>query len=133
MPTLSRVLIIIGCLSLMVAFLLSALGFHALGDVMVPGKKESWNWAVELQFYNSLGLVVLGLLATRLARTTLIALAGAIIVAGLFLFSGSIYLECLGAPEAVGEVAPIGGTGFMLAWFLVAVAVWRNGAAPRSS
>lgn len=126
MPTLSRVLIIIGCLSLTVAFLLSALGFHALSNVLSPEKQASWAWAVELQFYNSLGLVVLGILATRLASTLLIAIAGTIIVAGLFLFSGSIYLESLGAPEAIGEVAPIGGSGFMLAWFLVAVAVWRG-------
>jgi uncharacterized membrane protein YgdD (TMEM256/DUF423 family) len=117
---------IIGALSLAVAFLLSALGFHALSTVLTPEKQASWAWAVELQFYNSLGLVLLGLGFPRFRDPRLLQLAAALIVAGLFLFSGSIYLESLGAPEALGQVAPLGGSSFMLAWFLVAVAAWRS-------
>ena len=122
MPVLSRILITIGSLSLVSAFMLSAYGFHGLD--LSPEKQASWGWAVELQSYNSLGLVLLGLLAARLERPFLLGIAGALITAGLFLFSGSIYVETLGAPPAVGQVAPLGGGSFMFAWFLVAVSVW---------
>jgi uncharacterized membrane protein YgdD (TMEM256/DUF423 family) len=46
-------------------------------------------------------------------------------VLGMILFCGSIYAEVLGAPEAIGEVAPLGGSSFMLAWLLTAIAAWR--------
>lgn len=121
----SRLLIIIASLSLMSATQLSALGFHALDAVLSPEKLESWHWANELQFYQSLGLILVALLAPRLRHPRLAYLAGWIMVVALFLFSGSIYLSCLGVP-LVGQVAPLGGGSFMLAWLLVAVAVFRT-------
>lgn len=125
MPRVSRTLIIIGSLSLTITFMLSAYGLHGLEGVLPPEKMRSWNWANQLQAYNSLGLVLLGMLATRLEGSKLIAWAGGIITLALFLFSGSIYVTCLGAPAIIGEVAPMGGASFMLAWVLVAIAAFR--------
>jgi uncharacterized membrane protein YgdD (TMEM256/DUF423 family) len=124
MPRLSRILIIIGGVSLSIAFMLSAYGLHGLEGVLPPEKMRSWNWANQLQVYNSLGLVVLGILATHL-RSKLLPWIGGLIVLALFLFSGSIYVTCLGAPAIIGEVAPLGGSSFMLAWLLVAFVAWR--------
>lgn len=121
----SRVLIIIASLSLMSANQLSALGFHALRDVLGPEKQASWHWANDLQFYQSLGLILIALLAPRLRHPRLAYWAGGIMVLGLFLFSGSIYLGSLGVP-LVGQVAPLGGGSFMLAWLLVAIAAFRT-------
>jgi uncharacterized membrane protein YgdD (TMEM256/DUF423 family) len=121
----SRVLIIIGSLSLMAATQLSALGFHALSHVLTPAKQASWHWATELQFYNSLGMLLVALIAPRLRHPRLAYVAGGIMVLGLLLFSGSVYLSSLGVP-LVGEVAPLGGGSFMLAWLLVAIAAFRT-------
>ena len=46
-------------------------------------------------------------------------------IVGLVLFSGSIYAEILGAPSAIGEVAPVGGSALMLGWLLTGVGAWR--------
>lgn len=121
----SRILILIASLSLMSATQLSALGFHALASVLSPEKQESWHWANELQFYQSLGLILVALLAPRLQHPRLAYWAGGIMVLGLLLFSGSIYLGSLGVP-LVGQVAPLGGGSFMLAWLLVAIAAFRT-------
>lgn len=123
MPRTARILMIIGALSLMTATQLSALGFHALN--LEPAAKESWNWGNQLQFYQSLGLVLIGLLAARLGESKLLAAAGALIVVGLCLFSGSIYLQTTGLVPGAGAVAPMGGGSFMVAWLLVAIAVFR--------
>jgi uncharacterized membrane protein YgdD (TMEM256/DUF423 family) len=128
MTRLARTLIIVGALSLLTATQLSALGFHALNDVFGPGDKESWGWANQLQFYQSLGLVLLGVVATRLGDSWLLAAAGGLICLGLVLFSGSIYLATTGVLPGAGSVAPLGGGSFMLAWLLAAIAVVR---APR--
>ncbi|MBL8226786.1 MAG: DUF423 domain-containing protein [Chromatiales bacterium] len=124
MPRTARILMIIGALSLMTATQLSALGFHALD--LEPAAKESWNWGNQLQFYQSLGLVLIGLLAARLGESRLLAAAGALIVVGLCLFSGSIYLQTTGLVPGAGAVAPMGGGSFMVAWLLVAIAVFRT-------
>jgi uncharacterized membrane protein YgdD (TMEM256/DUF423 family) len=123
MPRTARILMIIGAVSLMTATQLSALGFHALN--LEPAAKESWNWGNQLQFYQSLGLVLIGLLAARLGESKLLAAAGALIVVGLCLFSGSIYLQTSGLVPGAGAVAPMGGGSFMVAWLLVAIAVFR--------
>lgn len=124
----ARVLMIVGSLSLLTATQLSALGFHALDAVLTAEGKESWGWANQLQFYQSLGLVALGLLAARIGGSWLLVAAGGLITLGLFLFSGSIYLATTGILPGAGAVAPLGGGSFMLAWLLAAVAVFR---APR--
>jgi uncharacterized membrane protein YgdD (TMEM256/DUF423 family) len=46
-----------------------------------------------------------------------------LLVAGIALFSGSLYALSLGAPRALGAVAPAGGLAFILGWLAFAVAV----------
>ena len=77
-----------------------------------------------MQSYHSLGLILIALLSPQLRQSTLLRWAGWIFIAGIFLFSGSIYLSVLGAPAAIGGIAPTGGTSFMIGWVLVALAVW---------
>jgi len=124
MPTVSRVLLIIGSLSLLAANQLSALGFHALDKVLTADQQEAWHWAAQQQFYHSLGLILLALLAPRLGNPKLVAWAGGIMTLGLLLFSGTIYVNSLGLAP-VGQLAPFGGGSFMLAWLLVAIAAFR--------
>lgn len=122
----SRVLLIIGSLSLLTATQLSALGFHALGNVLTPQQLVAWHWATEMQFYQSLGLILLALIAPLLGNSRLVAWAGGIMILGLLLFSANIYLTSLAlVPAPMGQLAPFGGGSFMLAWLLVAVAAFR--------
>lgn len=123
---LSRVLLIIGSLSLLSATQLSALGFHALSNVLTVAQQDSWHWAAEMQFYHSLGLILLALLAAPLGNSRLVTAAAGLMIIGLLLFSGSIYLNLLGLAP-VGQFAPFGGGSFMLAWLMVAIAAFRAG------
>ena len=126
LPPSAKAFIVIGALSLLVATQLSAIGFHALNEILTPAKRESLHWATEMQFYHSLGLILLALLGPRLGNSRLITWAGGLMVLGLLLFSGGIYLGSLGVPF-VGQLAPMGGSSFMLAWLLVAIAAFRTG------
>jgi uncharacterized membrane protein YgdD (TMEM256/DUF423 family) len=116
--------LIFGALSLTAANMLGAYGVHGLGDTITAQKQQSWGWAVELQSYHSLGLILIALLSPHLRRSTLLRWAGWIFIVGIFLFSGTIYLPILGAPDAIGKITPTGGMSFMLGWVLVALAVW---------
>ena len=120
-----KALIVIGCLSLTSAAMLSAYGFHGLDDVLSAEKKASWAWAVEMQYYHSLGLILIATINTILGGSLIIRFAGGLMITGMVIFSGLIYAEALGAPESVGEIVPMGGTCFMLSWVLVAIAIVR--------
>ncbi len=106
--------------------MLGAYGVHGLADSITPAKQQSWAWAVQMQSYHSLGLILVAILDHLTDHSRLLKAAGWIFVAGIFLFSGSIYLDVLGVSESIGEIAPVGGTSFMLGWVLVAVAAWKN-------
>lgn len=125
MPKPARVFIVVGAICLMLAAQLSAYGFHGLEGRVPAVKIRSWEWAVQMQFYHSTGLILISLLLRQLHDSWLLRGAGALMMLGIVLFSGSIYAEVLGAPAAIGEVAPLGGSSFMAAWLLTAIAAWR--------
>jgi uncharacterized membrane protein YgdD (TMEM256/DUF423 family) len=109
----------------MLATQLSAYGFHGLHGKVAAAKLESWNWAVELQLVHSLALILIALLLTLVPRSTLLRIAGALMIAGQLLFCASVYADVLGAPAGINQVAPLGGGSFMLGWLLTAVAGFR--------
>ncbi|MGI9308324.1 MAG: DUF423 domain-containing protein [Gammaproteobacteria bacterium] len=126
MNTLSRFLCISGAIFLMLALQLGAYGSHGLEGTLSAAKLKSWELAVQYQFYHSLGLILLGLLYQTLQRPALLKWAAWIMLAGMLVFSGSIYATILGAPEIIGETTPSGGSALMLAWLLTAIAVWKS-------
>jgi uncharacterized membrane protein YgdD (TMEM256/DUF423 family) len=127
MPRLSRTLFLIAGISLMTAAMLSAYGFHGLPGKVPDAKLASWAWANQFQFFHSIGLVIIGFMLAKAPRSMLLRVAAGLMMIGMVLFSGSIYVTTLGAPALIGEVAPMGGTSFMLAWLLTGIAGWRLG------
>jgi uncharacterized membrane protein YgdD (TMEM256/DUF423 family) len=125
MPTDSRLFIITGCVFLATAGSLGAFGFHGPEEILTPDKRPSWAWAVEMQYYHGLGLVLVGILANQLGASWFIRGAGALMIAGTLVFSGLIYAETLGMPESIGEIVPTGGAMFMLSWVSLAIGVMR--------
>ena len=53
--------------------------------------------------------------------------SAALIVAGILLFSGSLYALALTGQRGFGAVAPFGGAAFLLGWALLAWGAWRAG------
>lgn len=129
MPRLSRSLFLIAGISLMLAAMLSAYGFHGLPGKVPDAKLASWGWATQFQMFHSIGLIIIGFMLARAPASKLLRLAAALMMAGLVLFPGSIYATTLGAPEMLVEVAPLGGSSFMAGWLLTGIAGWRLPAA----
>ena len=119
-----RIFIIVGALSLSIAAMLSAYGHHGLAGSIPAAELTAWEWAVQMQSYHSLGLILIAMLGRQISDSILLRWIGYLVIAALFLFSGSIYVTVLGGPAFLGEVAPLGGSSFMLSWIVVALAVW---------
>jgi len=119
-----RVLALSGVL-LALATACGAFGAHALKAHLAPERLQVWDTAVRYHFFHALGLLGVGL-ALRSVDGAALRPAAALIVAGIALFSGSLYALALGAPRALGVLTPFGGLAWILAWLLFAWGAWRT-------
>jgi uncharacterized membrane protein YgdD (TMEM256/DUF423 family) len=117
--------IVAGALLMFVGVVLGAFGAHALQQVLTPRQLSSYQTGVLYQQLHSLALLLVGVIALVTPASPWLARAAVLFGAGMFFFSGSIYLMTLGAPRWLGMVAPIGGLSFMLAWLALAAHAWR--------
>jgi uncharacterized membrane protein YgdD (TMEM256/DUF423 family) len=101
-----------------------AFGAHALRAQLAPERLQLWDTAVRYQFLHALGLMGVGL-TLRTSDVGALRLAALLLIAGVVLFSGSLYALALGAPRVLGVLTPLGGLAWIAAWLLFAWAAWR--------
>jgi uncharacterized membrane protein YgdD (TMEM256/DUF423 family) len=117
----SRLAIAGAALLMAAAVALGAFGAHALKPRFTPDALALWQTAVNYHAWHALGLLGVGmLLMKQFPNTRGFEAAAWLFVAGVALFSGSLYALALGAPRAVGIVTPFGGVAFIAGWLLLA-------------
>jgi uncharacterized membrane protein YgdD (TMEM256/DUF423 family) len=121
-----RYLITAGALSAALTVALGAFAAHALKSRMPPEALAVFQTGVQYQFYHSLGLILVGIVAQRYQEATLLAAAGLLMAVGILLFSGSLYALSTSGIRSLGIITPIGGVAFIAAWLLLAFGVWRS-------
>lgn len=121
----SRWILATGGVLMAAATILGALGAHALESRLSPARLHVYDTAVRYHFLHALGLLAIGL-TVRAGAGALARWSAALIVAGIVLFSGSLYVLCFGAPRVLGILTPIGGLTLIAAWLLFAVAMLRD-------
>ena len=117
----------VGGLNAAIAIALGAAGTHALKDLLASTDPAGW-FALAQQYhqYHALGLIQVGFAAERFPASRWFSWAGWLMLAGIFLFSGSLYLLSLFGIHAVHALIPFGGASFIVAWLLFAVGVLRK-------
>jgi uncharacterized membrane protein YgdD (TMEM256/DUF423 family) len=121
-PATARSFLAIGAVAASLAVVFGAFGAHALKARVAPEALQIYKTGVEYHFYHALGLILLGLAALRLPDSARLRAAGWTMLAGIVLFSGSLYLLALTGLAWLGAIAPLGGSAFILAWCLFAAA-----------
>jgi uncharacterized membrane protein YgdD (TMEM256/DUF423 family) len=124
----SRVILMTGGVVMALATIFGALGAHALPGRLAPREMEIYDTAVRFQFFQALGLLVLGAVA-RGGYSDSLQAAAVLLTAGIIAFCGSLYLLAfqitLGAHLVVALVTPLGGILLIGGWVMFAVASWR--------
>ena len=121
----ARLFIALGALLCAGAVAAGAFGAHALKARLAPDLLAVYRTAVEYHFYHALGLVLVGCVAARLQDSALVVASGWTMLAGVALFSGSLYLLAGTGLRWLGAVTPVGGLAFIAAWILLAAAALR--------
>lgn len=103
---------------------LGAFGAHGLRARVSPDLLAVFETGVRYQMYHALALIGISLAWTRWSGAHLTA-AGYLFVAGVVLFSGSLYLLTLTSVRGWGAVTPLGGVAFLAGWIALLLAT-RN-------
>jgi uncharacterized membrane protein YgdD (TMEM256/DUF423 family) len=125
MPSAAQLFVALGALAGAAGVALGAFGAHALKARLAPEMLQVWQTAVQYHLWHALALVGIGLLALHLPASAALRWAGALMGAGLVLFSGSLYLLALSGMRALGAVTPFGGAAWIAGWLLLAWAALR--------
>ncbi|MBP6020270.1 MAG: DUF423 domain-containing protein [Burkholderiaceae bacterium] len=120
-----RLLVIIGALILLTGVGAGAFGAHALKRLVSPDMLAVWQTAVLYQLIHGLGLLAIAALRIRY-NTPPMTYAGIFMLAGVLIFSGTLYTLVLTNIRWLGAITPIGGASLMVAWALLAWAAWRS-------
>jgi uncharacterized membrane protein YgdD (TMEM256/DUF423 family) len=122
-----KIFFVIGSVLGGIAVATGAFGAHGLKNIVAPEMLETWDKAVRYQMYHALGLIaVTWALQTWPTQTRLLSLGGWFFLAGVILFSGSLYGLVLSGVRQLGAVTPLGGVAFVVGWFCLVVAAWKN-------
>ena len=129
MALVERIWLVFAALNGAIAVGAGAYASHGLaGD---PHAQDLFRLAGQYQMWHALALIALAALGWRATGPARLAvrLAGWLFVAGILLFSGTLYAQATTGPLPVGMTAPMGGFAFMLGWAAVASAAalpgWR--------
>jgi uncharacterized membrane protein YgdD (TMEM256/DUF423 family) len=111
----------VGAILLALAVIIGAFGAHALQGRLDAYSKGVYETAVMYHFFHALGLVVVSSLprigALSAPRASWVC---ALLLAGVILFSGSLYALAISGMGILGAVTPFGGLAFIAAWVLLA-------------
>ena len=124
-----RAYILIGSLAASISVLAGAFGAHFLVETLGE-RADVYETAVRYQMYHALGMIVTGVLERRYPGAT-VRLAGWAFLAGILLFSGSLYALAILDLPVLGAVAPAGGLSFVAGWLLLGSGVWGAGESSR--
>jgi uncharacterized membrane protein YgdD (TMEM256/DUF423 family) len=121
-----KLFIILGSLNAFVGVALGAFGAHGLKTKVAPEMLTVWETAVQYHLVHALGLILVGILCQLMPAASLLRPAGWLLLAGIILFSGSLYALVLTGTKPIGIITPIGGVAFLIGWLLLALSAWRD-------
>ncbi|HXG51379.1 MAG TPA: DUF423 domain-containing protein [candidate division Zixibacteria bacterium] len=120
-----RIFLMTGALSAFLAVALGAFAAHGLKTRLSPEMLAVFEVGVRYQMYHSLGLFVVAFMLSRWPQGAA-AMAGWLFVAGIVVFSGSLYLLSTTGARWLGMITPLGGVAFLAGWLLLAWSAWRQ-------
>lgn len=109
---------------------LGAFAAHGLKKIFAADNLQIFETAVRYQFYHVFALLAVGILYAAFPGK-LLAWAGKLFIAGILLFSGSLYLLCYVKYSEmplnwIGAITPFGGAAFIAGWLMLLFAVLKR-------
>ena len=121
----ARMFFTIGALFGFLGVALGAFGAHALKQRLPTDLFDIFEVGVRYQMYHALALLAVAWASTQWPGNS-VSIAGWLFVAGIAVFSGSLYVLAVTGVRWLGAVTPLGGVAFLAGWVVLAWHVWRS-------
>lgn len=122
----TKIFLLISAISGALGVITGAFGAHALGKMLEEtGRAATFETAVKYQMYHTLALLATALLMDKYSSRWF-TYAGWSYIAGIIIFSGSLYILCLSNISKWGAVTPVGGLALILAWSFLLTGIWKS-------
>ncbi|WPR77537.1 DUF423 domain-containing protein [Algoriphagus sp. NG3] len=106
---------------------IGAFGAHGLKDFLAEtGRADTFETAVKYHFYHTLAIFLIGILAVAKPEWKQLSTAASLMVFGIVVFSGSLYILSLAGITWLGAITPIGGLAFIAGWIYVFIAASKS-------
>lgn len=120
-----RIFFLIGGIFAFLAVAAGAFGAHALKSRLAADLFDIFEVGVRYHMYHALALLAVAWVCTRWPGNLTVA-SGWLFVAGIVIFSGSLYILSLTGLRWFGAITPIGGVAFLSGWVCLILAIWRS-------
>ena len=122
----SKYFIFLGSLNAFLAVGLGAFGAHGLKSRIAHDLLDVYQTGVYYHMFHALALILVGIISHWLSNSNLVAWSGGLMLSGIIVFSGSLYVLSLSGIRTFGAITPVGGLAFLGGWILLAYASLRN-------
>lgn len=116
-----RALVAAGAVLGLLAVALGAFGAHAIRDHISADRMAIYQTGVQYHLAHALAILLVAQMADRLNTRAV----GWLWVAGVVIFSGSLYTLAITGIRVLGAITPIGGVCFLVGWALLAARAIR--------
>lgn len=110
----------------LVAVVLGAFAAHGLKGKLDERLFHAFETGVNYQMSHTLVLLLCCLMIDQWGKHWSLEYAAYMFIAGIFLFSGSLYLLAITGMKWLGPVTPVGGLCFIAGWCLLTIGIWRH-------
>ena len=107
------------------AILFGAFGSHALKERLSVQSLEVYDTATRYLMFHALGIFLIALLGFQLPKESL-EIPVTMMIVGISIFSGSLYLIAVLDFKKLGMVTPIGGLLLIVSWLLLAYNTYKT-------
>ena len=122
----ARTFLILGAANAALAVLLGAFGAHSLKTHLAADMMAVYQTGLQYHLFHALGLLAVGLAPKQMGESAWLRWSGWLMLAGIVIFSASLYILSTTGWKWLGAVTPLGGLSFISAWVLFTVAVMKR-------
>jgi uncharacterized membrane protein YgdD (TMEM256/DUF423 family) len=118
-----KTFLLLGAVAAFLAVTLGAFGAHGLRGRLSPEMMNVFQTGVQYHMAHALALILVSATMGRMGGW-LVQAAGWSFLAGIVLFSGSLYALSISGVTILGAITPIGGLAFLIGWACLAFAAF---------
>lgn len=114
-----KIFAMLGAINMAMGVILGAFASHALKQWLSADQVAIFQIGVQYQIYHALGLLLVAGLLIPYPKAAGLRTGGWLLLAGIVLFSGSLYALAVTGDRLFGPITPVGGGCFILGWLWI--------------